>query len=250
MGHLLIPCSNTPMCIYTITNRNSGKVYVGQTTRLAGGRWYKHVWAKEGSAISAAIRKHGIETFDFAVIDNAENVDQLNHKERFWVRYFNSMSPNGYNLLDGGKNRVPSAETRRKQSLAKLGKKPSQEHVEKQTAAIRAAYAKKPKKEKPQKVYVDRSSPEFRQKMADAKRGKRPASRAINKTNRTGKSGVFFRESHGSAGAYSAHVMIGEKMKSRTFGCLKRGKEEAFQLACEWRSEMERVAGYFAEGKK
>ena len=250
MGHLNLPCSDTPMCIYTITNRSSGKVYVGQTTRLAGERWYKHAWASEGSAISAAIAKYGVAAFDFSVIDNAENIDQLNHKERFWVEHFNSISPNGYNLLHGGNNRTPSAETRRKQSAAKLGKPAKPEHVAKRTEALRAMYAARPKKIKPEKVCVDRTSPDYRKRMSDAKRGKRPSHRSLSKSNKTGKHGVFFRDSHGSAGSYTAHVMVDGKMKSKTFGCLKRGKDEAFRLACEWRTEMERITGLYAGEEK
>ena len=245
MGHFVADGSQTRMCIYKITNTVSGKVYVGQTTRLAGERWYRHVRASEGSAIGAAIAKYGVAAFDFAVIDVAENIDQLNHKERFWVEHFNSISPNGYNLLHGGKNRTPSAETRRKQSAAKLGKPVKPEHVAKRTEALRAMYAARPKKSKPEKVCVDRTSPEYRKRISDAKRGKRPSSRRVNKNNKTGTAGVFFRSSHGASGAYSAHVMVNGKMKSKTFGCLKRGTDEAFRLACEWRKEMEQIAGYF-----
>lgn len=248
MGHLSLPGSDTKMCIYTITNKVSGKTYVGQTIRLAGERWYKHVWAKEGSAISLAIAKYGVAAFEFAAIDNAETIEQLNYKEEFWIEHYDSISPNGYNLIGGGNNRTPSEETRLKQAAAKQGKPAKPEHVAKRAAALRALYAARPKKEKPKKVYVDRSSDEYKKRMSAAKLGKRPASRARSKTNRTGKSGIFFRENHGSAGAYSAHAMVDGKMKSKTFGCLKRGKEEAFRLACEWRNQMERTNGLEVKG--
>ena len=285
MGHLNLPCSSTPMCVYTITNKGSGKVYMGQTTRLAGERWYKHAWATEGSAISAAIKKYGVEAFEFSVIDNAENLDQLNHKEKFWIDRLNSMSPNGYNLLQGGKNRTPSEETRRKQSEAKKGKRALPEHVEKRAAALRAkewtpeqkaAMSKRASEfrhsdstktimSEKRKAYLAtpegiaqlvasltglKRSDAVKEKMSLAKIGKRPASRCLNKTNKTGRSGVFFREGHGSAGAYSAHVMVDGKMKSKTFGCLKRGKQAAFILACEWRDEMELTTGLFTGDKK
>lgn len=237
------------MCVYTITNKLSGKTYVGQTTKLAGDRWYKHAWNKEGSAISAAINKYGLGSFDFAVIDIAESIDQLNHKEDFWVKRLKAISPFGYNLLQGGKNRVPSEETREKQSAAKRGRPSKPEHVEKRTLALRAYYAAIPKKAKPPKVYVDKQSIEFRAKMSAAKRGTRIYKRTLNTTNRTGKSGVFFRANHGPCGAFSAHAMVDGKLKSKTFGCMMRGKDEAFRLACAWRVAMEQVNGLTVIGE-
>lgn len=250
MGHLALPGSNTPMCIYTITNKVNSKVYVGQTTRLAGERWYKHAWLSEkGSAISAAIKKYGIEAFEFAVIDNAETVNQLNHKEHFWVYRLNSLSPTGYNLLHGGKNRIPSEETRRKMSEVRLGIPSKPEHVAKRAEALRAHWAANPRSKKAEPEKVDRQSPEFRKKCSEIKLGKRHLKRTINKNNKTSKSGVFFQKDHGSAGSYSAHAMVDGKMKSKRFGCLRRGKDEAFRLACEWRKQMELIEGRIVLGE-
>ena len=49
-----------------------------------------------------AIIKYGIGAFDFTVIDHASSREDLNQKERYWIAHFKCISPNGYNLTDGG----------------------------------------------------------------------------------------------------------------------------------------------------
>ena len=62
-----------------------------------------------------------------------------------------------------------------------------------------------------------------------------------SKNNTTGKTGIHFRESHGKAGAVVAYAHIDNKLVSKTFGCMKRGKDMALSLAIKWRNEMESV---------
>jgi hypothetical protein len=69
-----------------------------------------------------AIRKYGWDNFDADIIDNAENIEELNQKEIYWIKYYKSISPNGYNLEIGGKNATNSEETRKKISQALKGK--------------------------------------------------------------------------------------------------------------------------------
>lgn len=92
------------MCIYAITNTLNGKIYIGQTRNIAVKRWQNHCTPsnKSKSGIVGAIRKHGKSVFTFDVIDTAETLEQLNHKEIFWIQHFNSVTPNGYNLDRGG----------------------------------------------------------------------------------------------------------------------------------------------------
>lgn len=117
------------MYIYTITHRESGKCYVGQTRADLQTRWRKHFAPKAGhrSAIKCALLKYGREAFDFAAIDIAETQEQLNHKESFWIRQLNSLSPNGYNLTSGGESPESSPET-----------------LEKLSASLKKRFAEKP----------------------------------------------------------------------------------------------------------
>ena len=63
--------------------------------------------------------------------------------------------------------------------------------------------------------------------------------RKRNKNNSTGKTGIHFRDKHGVAGAIVAYAHIDNRLVSKTFGCLKRGKDAAMAMAIQWRNDME-----------
>lgn len=115
--------------IYKITNKRNGKPYIGQTTRSVEQRFKEH--AKSNYLIGKAIRKYGKENFTIEIIEECETPEQLNEREKFWIAFFNCMSPNGYNLTDGGNNAIPSAESCAKMSAAHTGVKRSPETVAK-----------------------------------------------------------------------------------------------------------------------
>lgn len=115
------------MIVYTITHKQSGKCYVGQTSGLTEERWRKHKAAKANTAIAAAIRKYGVDAFEFSELDLAETIEQLNYKEAFWISQLNTIAPHGYNLMYGGNNSKRSDETKSRMSAARLGKKDSPE---------------------------------------------------------------------------------------------------------------------------
>ena len=111
------------MVIYTITHRESGKVYVGQSKGDVRRRWSAHCSEKSGAgrnAIKCAILKHGRDQFDFAVIDSAQTREELSAKERHWIAALNALAPNGYNLTTGGESCVYSEDSKRKMSEARI----------------------------------------------------------------------------------------------------------------------------------
>lgn len=119
------------MIIYKITNKINGKVYIGQTIRSLERRWVEHC-QKESFCrlLHRGIQKHGKENFTVEQIDVACDRDELDKKEVYWIKFYDSMNPNkGYNLLGGGnKNHTVSDETRRKLSESGKGRK-CPEHV-------------------------------------------------------------------------------------------------------------------------
>ncbi len=89
--------------IYKLTNKINGKPYVGQTTRTPEERFIDHKHCKT-SNIGRAIRKHGEKNFTIEVLEECETREQLNEREKFWIAFFNSKVPNGYNCTDGGES--------------------------------------------------------------------------------------------------------------------------------------------------
>jgi len=67
--------------------------------------------------------------------------------------------------------------------------------------------------------------------------------RTINKNNNSGIPGVWFKPNHGVAGSWIAIARINNKCVSKTFGCLRRGYENAKNLAIEWRKKHEEKCG-------
>lgn len=106
--------------IYLITNVKNNKIYIGQTVshrknkgkyRPFGsiGRFNDHVSEaicntkhKQCSYLNNAIRKYGREKFKWELIEYCP-LDKMNENEEFWIVFYKSLFPNGYNLTKGGK---------------------------------------------------------------------------------------------------------------------------------------------------
>ncbi len=92
------------MFIYKITNNINNKIYIGQTVRSLKERFLQHQAScnAKNSAISNAIQKYGKENFIIEEIDGANSLSELNYLEWLYIHKFNCISPNGYNLKEGG----------------------------------------------------------------------------------------------------------------------------------------------------
>ena len=105
--------------IYVATNTENGKVYIGQTINTLRYRKNQHkneTYTKNRprTFFHNAIAKYGIDAFQFAVIDDAQTIEELNAKEQFWIQWFNSTDKHfGYNLDSGGSNCKKSESTKR-----------------------------------------------------------------------------------------------------------------------------------------
>lgn len=121
------------MFIYLIKNNLNNKYYVGQTTQSrVERRWQSHCHLKKNlknpPLISLAISKYGKENFTFTVIAVCSSQSELDELEKKYINEYNSLAPNGYNLMDGGVTGcVFNDETLQKMSKAKLGKSLSKE---------------------------------------------------------------------------------------------------------------------------
>jgi group I intron endonuclease len=87
------------MWIYKTTNIVNNKIYIGQT------RFINENYFGSGVLILNAIEKYGKENFKKEIIDSAQSQEELDEKEKFWIKEFNSQDKNiGYNIADGGWN--------------------------------------------------------------------------------------------------------------------------------------------------
>lgn len=116
--------------IYKLTNLITNKVYIGKTTQTLEQRLNEHaIYASDENHkthLANSIRKHGIENFKIESIDTANTEEELDRKEKFWIKKYNSVLE-GYNLTDGGeggntykyKTEAEMLEIKNKLSLAK-----------------------------------------------------------------------------------------------------------------------------------
>lgn len=91
------------MWIYKITNEKNNKCYIGQTIRPIEQRFNRHMNDALNDILDThfarAIRKYGRDSFYIEEIDTAETQEELNQKEQYWIRFFNSIE-DGYNETD------------------------------------------------------------------------------------------------------------------------------------------------------
>ena len=102
------------MGIYKITNNINNKVYIGQSINIEK-RIKQHFWKAKcekdisfNSILHKAIRKYGAENFSWEVLQEC-SIEEIDELEQKYIKEYNSISPNGYNILIGGQKnrRVP-----------------------------------------------------------------------------------------------------------------------------------------------
>lgn len=87
--------------IYKYENKINHKIYIGQTCDIKR-RCQEHLSgtkSKNISLIDKAIQKYGIDNFIFDIIEWTEN---YNEREEYWIQYYRSRIPYGYNICIGG----------------------------------------------------------------------------------------------------------------------------------------------------
>lgn len=128
--------------IYKVTSP-SKKSYFGRSINPLSKRKYHHLTsARNGSELyfHRAIRKYGGCNFTWEIIEKIKNEDKedliniLNEKEIGYIKKYNTLSPNGYNLTKGGGNYGGNGETLgRKQPLDEIRRRAESNRGKKRT---------------------------------------------------------------------------------------------------------------------
>lgn len=100
--------------IYCVENLINNKKYIRYTKNSVEIRWEQHLskthHKEDHSALHLAIDKYGKENFSIYILksissDNEEELfDLLKVSEKECIKQYNTLSPNGYNILQGGGN--------------------------------------------------------------------------------------------------------------------------------------------------
>ena len=109
------------MIVYLATNLINGKKYVGYTTKGLDHRIKGHIRKSKNKRdkhyfylFQSALRKYGANNFKWDTLHYCETIDEVTKMEIHFIKELNTISPNGYNLTEGGNGGVLSQETKDK----------------------------------------------------------------------------------------------------------------------------------------
>lgn len=121
--------NKTPLhyIIYKAINLVNNKIYIGKTKHSLEQRIKQHLKTSKQNEryFQRALKKYNKDCFLWSVEYKTNNYENLNKKEKYFIKLYNSNNINlGYNLTEGGEGLCnPSKNTRIKISKGKLGKK-------------------------------------------------------------------------------------------------------------------------------
>lgn len=109
--------------VYVYTNKINGKQYVGQTWKPKERKAQHTLAAKKGTEPSPfhnALNKYGVEGFSYMVVkEGITSQAEMDKIEEEAICEFNTLRPNGYNIMTGGASGRPDDEMRRQMGKRK-----------------------------------------------------------------------------------------------------------------------------------
>jgi group I intron endonuclease len=101
------------MIIYKTTNIINNKIYIGQD------KFNNPKYLGSGLKLKRAILKYGVENFKKEILELCSSKDELNNKEKFWIKELNATDNSiGYNIVDGGQGGNLGDYANKKKSVA------------------------------------------------------------------------------------------------------------------------------------
>ena len=95
--NIVVKMPETTHYIYKISSQVSGKSYIGQTSNIKR-RICEHLTGEGSKLLLHDITKHGVAKFDFEVLKCIYDEPHMDVLEDYYIKLFNSLAPNGYNL--------------------------------------------------------------------------------------------------------------------------------------------------------
>lgn len=142
--------------IYCYTNLTNGKKYIGQSTdpeqrkRAHKSSAFNPNDSEYNSVFHQAVREFGLDNFEYTILQETDDLELLDSLEKFYIQYYNSIVPNGYNVLEGGKH-APQKKKTIEEKIALTWHKAKL--TEEEIKELRIAYANN---ESPSKIYEEK----------------------------------------------------------------------------------------------
>ena len=185
--------------IYRIHNLVNGKSYIGKSERDIDRKFRQHIRGSNSNEhLQNAIKKYGIENFEFTVLEYCEPKDCCD-RERYWIEYYDSMNPNyGYNKTGGGE--CASGFKMSKEATLKATKTRKEhfeqglyeiKHTEESRQKLRDSWARR-------KANGYKMSDETRKKLSESKKGCKWREEQKEKVSQSmrGKNNHFYGKHH------------------------------------------------------
>ncbi|MFP3041871.1 GIY-YIG nuclease family protein [Treponema primitia] len=212
----------------------TGKVYIGQTTRKLQDRINGHkcdaLTHNAGGRFYYAIRKYGLDAFSWEQIDTANDHEDLQQKEIYWIAFYKSNNANhGYNLTAGGGQPVVNKEVGKIRGEKRKGQKHTPEALQKMREAKNKHWADPEYRKHMVEVHKGKIlPPEQRKKMGDSRKGHivtEETRRKIGEANKGNKPWIY-----GLGHSEETKQKLHEKNKGDKIWSVKITEETARQI--------------------
>ena len=213
--------------IYLIIDLTNWKKYVGQHHYHIEGQLDPN-YHGSGHIIKMIYKKRP-ETLKEVYLKTCYSQEELDECEKYYIKLFNTLYPNGYNLTEGGNGGVPSEETRRKLSEAKkglqsgeknpmFGKHHSEETKQKIGGVHKGKHISEEQKKKLSVALKGRiMSDEHKKKIGEANKGKHHTEESKKKMSEA-KKGLQSGEKHPMFGKHHSEETK-KKMSQNHYDC-------------------------------
>ena len=135
---------NKKGCIYCYIYKPNGEKYIGQTTNIEKRKREHLKENRTNLRFHNLLQKH-YQDFDFIILEENIDIQSLNDREKYWIKYYNTFKGFGFNLTEGGDGDFSACQKYWKNNPDKM-----QEHIKK-VQPLAAEAAKEWRKNNPEK---------------------------------------------------------------------------------------------------